>query len=88
VREDIAAGRLVRMMADYEVVANSAVWAVYPSTKPVLPRLGALLDFLAKWFADADGEETVTDRRDSAAKVRREARNNITKPLQARAARA
>ena len=29
------------------------VWALYPSAKHVLPRMRALLDFLADWFRDA-----------------------------------
>lgn len=56
VEDDIAAGRLVRLLADYDVSGKSAVWALYPSAKHVLPRLRVLLDFLADWFRpDAGG---------------------------------
>ncbi len=57
VRDDIAAGHLVRLLKDYELVTNAAVWAVYPSPKHVLPKLRVLLDFLAAWF-----RETCTER--------------------------
>lgn len=53
IREDLAAGRLVRVLADYELLAKSAVWAVYPRPKHVLPRLRVLLDFLAGRFRAA-----------------------------------
>lgn len=56
VREDLATGRLVRVLKDYELVTNSAVWAVYPSSKHVLPKLRVLLDFLAGWFREACNE--------------------------------
>ena len=62
VREDIAAGRLVRVLSDYEVLANSAVWALYPRSKRVLPRLEALLDFLANWFCEALDEPGIGER--------------------------
>lgn len=56
VRGDLASGRLMRVLKDYEIAANSAVWAVYPSSKHVLPKLRVLLDFLADWFRDAYAE--------------------------------
>ena len=47
------AGKLVQVLPDFEVSTNSALWALYPSAKHVLPRMRALLDFLANWFRDA-----------------------------------
>jgi len=35
------------------VASNAAVWALYSSAKYLLPRMRALLDFLAEWFRDA-----------------------------------
>ena len=35
------------------LATNAALWALYPSAKHVLPRMRALLDFLADWFRDA-----------------------------------
>jgi len=57
VREELASGQLVRVLEDYELASNSAVWAVYPSAKHVLPKLRVLLDFLAVWFRDACSEQ-------------------------------
>ena len=47
------AGKLVQVLGDFEVATNAALWALYPSAKHVLPRMRALLDFLADWFRDA-----------------------------------
>ena len=46
-------GKLVQVLGEFEVATNAALWALYPSGKHVLPRMRALLDFLADWFRDA-----------------------------------
>jgi DNA-binding transcriptional LysR family regulator len=55
-RQDIKAGRLIRVLAPYEVTANAAIWAVYPASKHQMPKLRVLLDFLGQWFRDANPE--------------------------------
>jgi DNA-binding transcriptional LysR family regulator len=55
-RQDLKSGHLVRVLAGYEVTANAAIWAVYPSAKHQLPKLRVLLDFLGQWFRDANPE--------------------------------
>ena len=52
VADDIAAGRLVRLLPRCEVNVNAAIWAIYPTNKHVLPKLRVLLDFLGDWFRD------------------------------------
>ena len=47
----------MQVLPDFEVSANAAVWALYPSAKHVLPRMRVLLDFLGDWFREARGEE-------------------------------
>jgi DNA-binding transcriptional LysR family regulator len=51
------AGKLVQVLPEFEVSTNAALWALYPSAKHVLPRMRALLDFLAHWFRDATAAE-------------------------------
>jgi hypothetical protein len=46
----------VQVLPDYEVMGNVAVWALYPSSKHMLPRMRMLLDFLIDWFRDARGK--------------------------------
>jgi DNA-binding transcriptional LysR family regulator len=50
---ELRSGTLVQVLPDYEVATNAALWALYPSAKHLLPRMRALLDFLADWFRDA-----------------------------------
>lgn len=46
---DVAEGRLIVLLPDYEVVTKSAIWIVYSNSRHVLPRLRALLDHMANW---------------------------------------
>lgn len=52
VARDLEAEQLIRVLDPYQNVSNSAVWAVYPSAKHVLPKLRVLLNFLAVWFRE------------------------------------
>jgi DNA-binding transcriptional LysR family regulator len=74
---ELNAGQLVQVLPDYEVMGNVAVWALYPSSKHMLPRMRMLLDFLTEWFRDARGKtangsarRTPVHQAISAAKVR------------------
>ena len=53
VRQELTSGSLVQVLTSYESASNAALWAVYPSAKHLLPRMRALLDFLANWFREA-----------------------------------
>lgn len=48
--DELASGQLVRVLKDYELIGDAGIWAVYPNSKHVLPKLRVLLDFLAQWF--------------------------------------
>src|SRR6185312_3529149 len=52
VQYELTSGSLVQVLAAYESASNAALWALYPSAKHLLPRMRALLDFLAIWFRD------------------------------------
>ena len=52
VLSELRSGKMTQVLADYEVGSNAAVWALYPSSKHLLPRMRALLDFLGVWFRD------------------------------------
>ena len=52
---DLRAGRLVPVLADYPPAGDAAVWALYPSSRHMAPRMRVLLDFLTRWFRDARG---------------------------------
>jgi len=55
---ELRSGRLTQVLSDYEVGSNAAVWALYPSSKHLLPRMRALLDFLGAWFRDLASDQT------------------------------
>ena len=70
---ELRSGKLVQVLGDFELTANAAVWALYPSAKHILPRMRVLLDFLADWFREARSEApaplagTTAARTDAAA---------------------
>jgi DNA-binding transcriptional LysR family regulator len=53
---ELRSGRLVQVLSNYEIANNAAVWALYPTTRHMLPRMRVLLDFLTRWFRDARGQ--------------------------------
>ena len=52
----IKSGALCRVLPDYDVAAFSAIWALYPKSKYILPKLRVLLDFLGDWFRDVTAD--------------------------------
>ena len=58
VGKSVREGYLKRVLAPYDVVGDSTIYALYPGSKHVLPKLRVFLDFLAEWFrhAQARGE--------------------------------
>jgi len=52
IADELASGRLVEVLPDWQA-AELGIYAVYPSRKFVLPKVRALVDFLAGAFADA-----------------------------------
>ena len=48
--EDLRAGRLVRVLPDWEATADNAVSAVYPAARHLSPKVRAFVDFLAERF--------------------------------------
>lgn len=57
VEADLGAGRLVRVLPDYDATGDAALWAVYPSAKYVQPRLRAFLDFISDFIREAHPAE-------------------------------
>lgn len=53
VRLDLADGRLKAVLQDYDTTGDSAVWAVYPRNRHMLPRLRAFVDYFASWTRGA-----------------------------------
>lgn len=51
VHEDLAAGRLVALLQDWEDAADGGVYAVYPASRNLSPKVRVFIDFLAERFA-------------------------------------
>ncbi len=52
VQEDVKAGYLVPVLTDYDTSGDSAIWAIFPKSRHMLPRLRALIDFLSEWLKE------------------------------------
>jgi len=46
-------GQLVEILADYPLVSDTAIWAVYPSSRQLAPKVRAFIDYFSQYFGDA-----------------------------------
>ncbi len=54
-RDDIANGRLVRVLPEHPITTQSRLYAVYPRTRHMTPRLRAFVDFVVDWCRSPEG---------------------------------
>lgn len=52
VADDIESGQLVPVLEAFAAQTSPSIWALYPSTRHVLPKLRVFLDFLGEWFRE------------------------------------
>ena len=45
-------GELIPVLSDYPLVAETAIWALYPTNRQLAPKVRRLIDFLSEWFGD------------------------------------
>ncbi|QIA65729.1 LysR family transcriptional regulator [Vibrio astriarenae] len=50
VYEHLKRGELVEILSDYPLKSQSAVWAVYPSSRLLAPKVRAFIDFFSNYF--------------------------------------
>lgn len=50
VYQQLQQGELVQVLADYPLVSETAIWAVYPSSRLLAPKVRAFIDFFASHF--------------------------------------
>ncbi|MDR9826870.1 LysR family transcriptional regulator [Vibrio sp. FNV 38] len=50
VYEHLQSGDLVELLSDFPLVSNSAIWAVYPSSRLLAPKVRAFIDFFSGYF--------------------------------------
>ncbi|GEM81530.1 LysR family transcriptional regulator [Vibrio superstes] len=50
--ELLESGALVPILTDFPIVSESAIWAVYPSSRMLAPKVRAFIDFFKDYFGD------------------------------------
>ena len=49
-------GELVEILKDFPLISDTAIWAVYPSSRQLAPKVRAFIDYFAKAFLQDNGE--------------------------------
>lgn len=49
--QELRSGKLIQVLQDYPVASNTAIWAVYPSTRLLAPKVRVFIDFLVKKYS-------------------------------------
>ena len=50
--EHLKRGELVQVLEDYPLVSDTAIWAVYPSSRLLAPKVRAFIDYFAAYYGD------------------------------------
>lgn len=50
--QQVKSGELVQILKDYPLVSNTAIWAVYPSSRLLAPKVRAFIDYFSEYFGD------------------------------------
>jgi len=50
--KELAEGKLVRILREYPVSSDSAIWAVYPTARLLAPKIRVFIDHLTSFFGD------------------------------------
>jgi len=48
----LARGELVKILTDYPLAGESAIWAVYPSSRMLAPKVRAFIDYFADYYGN------------------------------------
>lgn len=52
--EQLKSGKLIQLLEDFPLVTNTAIWAVYPSSRLLAPKVRVFIDFLlSKYSSDS-----------------------------------
>lgn len=50
--KELRTGKLVEVLKDYPIISDTAIWAVFPSTRLIAPKVRAFIDFFTKLYGD------------------------------------
>ncbi|MFY0641716.1 MAG: LysR family transcriptional regulator [Bermanella sp.] len=56
--EYLKRGELIHILEDYPVIAGTAIWAVYPSSRQLSPKVRAFIDYFSNAYGDKPYWET------------------------------
>jgi DNA-binding transcriptional LysR family regulator len=56
--KQIVRGELQQVLTDYPLNSQTAIWAVYPSSRQLAPKVRAFIDYFSAYFSDAPIWET------------------------------
>lgn len=59
VYKNLKQGELVPVLTNYPLVSNAAIWAVYPSSRLLAPKVRAFIDYFSAYFGEAPYWEDV-----------------------------
>ncbi|MDV7103772.1 LysR family transcriptional regulator [Vibrio sp. TH_r3] len=52
VYKHLQSGELIQILKDYPLISHSAIWAVYPSSRLLAPKVRAFIDYFADYYGD------------------------------------
>ncbi|OLQ92991.1 LysR family transcriptional regulator [Vibrio panuliri] len=50
--KELNSGKLVQVLHQYPLVSNAAIWAVYPSSRLMAPKVRAFIDYFAEFYGN------------------------------------
>lgn len=59
--QQLRSGELVQVLSDYPLNSNTAIWAVYPSSRLLAPKVRVFIDYFADCFGDSPYWEQTPD---------------------------
>lgn len=61
VYQHLVRGELVQILRDYPLVEDTAIWAVYPSSRLLAPKVRAFIDYFAAYFGETPYWEQIAE---------------------------
>lgn len=52
IHQQLERGELVQVLSGYPLVSDTAIWAVYPSSRLLAPKVRAFIDYFAQYYGD------------------------------------
>ena len=62
IHTELEAGSLIRVLPDYQISDNSAIWLVYPKSNVLTAKVRVLIDFLVEKIGNSPEWETINKK--------------------------